>query len=649
MRRVLLVMGAIILAVVAAAAAVIAFFPKDLVIAELKKQVAAATGRTLTIAGDTDVTVWPALGLSAGDVTLSNPEGFSGAPFLTARQIVFAVSVAPLLRGDVEVKRLFLDTPSLALVARKDAAPNWTFPTQEPAPGKPAPTLKALRLDDMRITDGDLSFVGEDGGAPLIISDIDATVALTSLDEPARLDGALAYRDEAVKIEVTVGRPRALLEQGETPLALQIDAAPVVATLDGAVNIATGAVTGRLNAKGASLRRVLAWTGSPLPDGPNFAAFGVEASMTALMPDIAFTGGAYTLDAIAARGDVTITAPEGGRLSARGAVRIPTLDVNPYLPPPPPSAAAAPGAAAGVNTAAAWDATPLDLSGLKAIDADLDIGVGDLRFQKMQFTDSQLRLRLTNGVADAVLSKVSMYGGAGAARLQVDATGAAPAIRSEIDVRDVQALGLLTAAIGFDKIEGRGRLKAALTGRGRSQADIMRSLGGTIAFSFNDGAWRGVNLAQVARTVQAALSGQSVGASSKTDFAEFAADFTVANGAAATSNLRLLNPFVRLDGTGVIDIGAQATDIRLAPRAVRSLEGQGGDAALAGIGVPFRARGPWSKIAFAPDLEGLARAQVSRALGGQSVGEALGGLLGRNAKTKDGEAASPLDRLLPRK
>jgi AsmA protein len=283
----------------------------------------------------------------------------------------------------------------------------------------------------------------------------------------------------------------------------------------------------------------------------------------------------------------------------------------------------------------------MDLAGLRAMDADLNLGVDDLRFQKMQFTKGQLRLRLANGVADAQLSRVSLYEGAGTARLVVGADGA---VRSEIDVADVKALPLLTAAIGFDKIEGRGRLKASLSGRGRSQADLMRVLAGSASFSFSDGAWRGVNLAQVARQVQAALAGETVGAAAKTDFAEFAADFTVANGVATTQNLRLLNPFVRLDGKGTLDIGAQTTDLRLAPRAVRSAEGQGGDALARGLGIPFRASGPWSGIKFRPD----GQVAVERALGGRSVGDALGGLVGRATKQKEGEP-SLLDGLLQRK
>jgi AsmA protein len=584
------------------------------------------------------VTLWPALGLSATSVTLSNPPGMDG-PFLTAREVVFAVAAAPLLRGDVQIKRVFLAAPQLTLVARKDGAPNWTFPATPSNAGEPERRLKALRLDDLTIADGALTYTGPEGGEPIAVSDIDATLALASLDTPATLKGSLVYRNEALKLEATVGKPRALLEQGATPLTLRLESPLASATLDGAVDTATGAVTGKLAAKGASLRKVMAWQGAPLAPGAGFGPFDVAADLDARLPTIAFAKGAYRLDAIAARGDVALTIEDNGRLAVKGALAIPTLDVNPYLPAPPAvTQTAAPG---GVNVAAGWDAKPMDLAGLRAMDADLNLGVDDLRFQKMQFTKGQLRLRLANGVADAALSRVSLYEGGGTARLVVGADGA---VRSEIDVADVQALPMLTAAIGFDKIEGRGRLKASLAGRGRSQAELMRALAGSASFSFNDGAWRGVNLAQVARQVQAALTGETVGAAAKTDFAEFAADFTVANGVATTQNLKLLNPFVRLDGKGTLDIGAQTTDLRLAPRAVRSAEGQGGDALARGLGIPFRASGPWTGIKFRPD----GQAAVEQALGGRSVSEALGGLVEGATKQKDGQP-SLLDDLLRRK
>lgn len=647
MKRVLFGLVALVAVIAVAAGAFIVFFPKDLVVTELKKQTLAATGRTLAL-GDTSMTFWPALGLSAQDVVLSNPAGYEGAPFLKAQRVVFAVSVAPLLGGDIQIKRLVLESPELSLLAPKDKPPNWTFPAEPAAPGQAPAKLKSLSLEETRIRNGRVVFRGADG-VPVEVSAINAALSLPSLDAPATLAGDAVYRKEKVLLDLRVTKPRALAEQGETPITLKIDSAPIKASVDGAFNTATGALAGAVDTSGTSVRRLIAWLAAPLPAGGGFGPFAVKSTFAVTGPTVSFSKGVYRLDSIAARGDIAFRTSPQGRLSATGALTMPLLDVNPYLPATPTANAdTAATPAAGVNTAAAWDTKPLDLAGLRAADADLSLSVGDLRFQKMQFTNGQVRFRLNGGVADATLSRIALYGGAGTGRLVLDASRPTARLRTELDVTGVEALPLLTAAIGFDKIEGKGTLKAALSGEGRSQADIMRTLSGSTSFSFNDGAWRGVNLAQVARTVQSALAGGTVGAAAKTDFAEFAADFAVAGGVANTENLRLLNPFVRLDGKGAIDIGGQGLDMHLSPRAVRAIEGQGGDLAAKGIGVPFRVSGAWSAPKFRPDLEGLAQSQISRALGGRSVGEALGGLIG--GRKKDGEpAANPLERLLPKR
>jgi AsmA protein len=135
-----------------------------------------------------------------------------------------------------------------------------------------------------------------------------------------------------------------------------------------------------------------------------------------------------------------------------------------------------------------------------------------------------------------------------------------------------------------------------------------------------------VNLAQVARTVQAALSGQATGAAASTDFADLSSTFTVADGVMATDNLRLLNPFVRLDGQGLINIGAQTIDMRIAPRAVNNAQGQGGDVSVAGLGVPFRVSGPWSHVGFRVAIEEVVQNQLRDILNRRGEDNPLGRL-----------------------
>jgi hypothetical protein len=89
---------------------------------------------------------------------------------------------------------------------------------------------------------------------------------------------------------------------------------------------------------------------------------------------------------------------------------------------------------------------------------------------------------------------------------------------------------------------------------------------------------------------------------------------------------------VRLEGRGLVDIGAQTMDMHITPRAVNNAQGQGGDLSVAGLGVPFRISGPWSRVSFRPALEDVVQNQLRDILSRQdqgsplaSIGEALFG------------------------
>jgi AsmA protein len=605
--------GVVVGGAVLAAALFVAFFPKEFAARQAERRIEEATGRDLTLGENIELSFWPALGFSVDNASLSNPEGFTGAarrasasaaeaPFIAARRIVFAVKVLPLFRGAVEVKSLVFEGAELNMIANEDGTNNWTFPIEETPEDET--TLEDLKLEDVRLSDGVISFQGAADAAPLMLERVDASLALASLDQPAQARAAFHYRGERMEVDGTIGLPRAVLEKGQTPVEARVRAAPLEASFDGAFNSETGALAGALTASGPSLRRLLAWMGSPMGEGGGFNGYSLTAQMTHEGETTALSNARIRLDDIDARGNLALHTQENGRLRIDGRLSAPSVDLNTYLPAP------AQGGESGVAVNTAWSNDRLDLTGLRALDADLNLALGALRFQRMNFSSVALALRVANGAADARLTRISLYGGAGSARLIADASGAVPRIAVELDAQNVAAEALLRDAIGFDKIAARGRLTASLVGQGGSQAAVMRSLRGTASFTFRDGQWKGVNLAQVARTIQAALSGQAVGPSASTDFAELSANFTIADGVAATDSLRLLNPYVRMNGAGLINIGRQTIDMRIEPRAVTTAQGQGGEANVAGLGIPFRVSGPWSRVQYQPALEQVVQSQL---------------------------------------
>jgi AsmA protein len=616
-----LVLGGLAGVLVLAVALFFVFFPKQLAAREAERRIEAATNRQLTLGDDINVTFFPSLGFSVNAVSLSNPQGFDQAQsFLTADRVVFAVAVVPLLHGDIQVRELTFQGAHVNLRAKTNGESNWTFPTENNS--RDQTTLEDLRLDDVRLVDSAISFQGADAQPPLELGHVDAQLALQSLDQPAHLTAALDYRGQRLNIDGTITKPRAVIEHAETPLNVALRSQPLNANFNGNFNAQSGALQGQLGANGASLRRMLSWLGTPMDQGAGFGAFNVSAAMMHHEQDTVLTHLALRLDTVQATGNLTLTQPPNGRLNITGALTAPSIDLNTYMPAP-----AQGGQAGGVSANTAWSTAPLDFTGLSALDANLDLTLGSLKFQRMTFTNVALNLHVARGAADARLTRLALYGGAGTARLIADGSGATPRIAAELNTQNIQAEPLLRDAVGFDKISGRGRLVAALAGQGGSQAAVMHSLRGNASFAFNDGQIRGVNLAAIARSIQSALSGQAAGPGAATDFAELSSTFQIASGVAATQDLRMLNPYVRIEGQGLIDIGNQSLDMRLAPRVVNSAQGQGGNASLAGLGIAFRIHGPWSHVGFEPALGDLLQnqlhAQAQSILGHQQAGSPL--------------------------
>lgn len=635
-RKAALVLGVLVAVLVAAGIVAAMMFPAERVKSDAERMLSEQLRRDVAVGG-ARLSFFPVLGAELTDVSIANVEGGTAPKLMTAEGLIAGVAVRPLLQGRVEVTRLFLRKPVIALEKGADGQVNWRLGDPEKAdqPRAIPEWMKDLSLREFSIRDGEFSMLDRATGKRTSAGDVDADLKLDSLDRPADMIASLTYRGRRVRTEGTVGSPRALFLAEPTPLAFSLKADPVTATFDGGFRPAEGILEGAVDARGASLKRVLGWLGEPQKEGRGLGAFSVKGQLRRQGEEIRLSRARLSVDHIRASGDVTLRLG-GARPYASGRLDLGALDVNPWLA----SSAEAPAEGVDVRQGG-WSTKPLDFGGLRAIDADLDLRASSLAVQRMKLGAASLGLSLRNGVADVAVRSLSGYGGSGSGRVRLSQGPAGATVGGVLTFTGVQAKPFLTDAVGLDKLEGALRLEVQLAGTGLNQAALMRDLDGRMAYRVENGSWRGVDLARVAKEVQSVLTGQAVGPSAKTDFSEFAADFTVRDGVANTGDLRMINPTVRLDGVGKIDIGGQSLDFSLDPKSVR-----GASTEARSVGVPFRVWGPWSKVRYAPDLSKVAEQALRKELGERlgvdpnaSAQDLLGSLFGR--RKSDAPASEP--------
>jgi AsmA protein len=271
------------------------------------------------------------------------------------------------------------------------------------------------------------------------------------------------------------------------------------------------------------------------------------------------------------------------------------------------------------------------MAGLKTVDMDLDLTTGPLRFLNYKIDGAKLGLVLNDGFLAATLSDLRFYGGVGTGRVEIDARGPSVNVRNVLAAQNVNAMAFFTDAMNFKNLEGAAKIDWDLRASGESQDALMHSVVGDGKLALNNGALRGVNLGGLSKTIKDAIMGGMIGPNARTPFTSFAGTFKAQKGVFATQDFLIQGADVTIKAAGVIDMGAQSMDMRITPRSASVFSHLGFKGA--GVSAPFLVRGPWSKLTYAPDLTGSARAEVEgrakSVIGGETkAGGVLGQILG---------------------
>jgi AsmA protein len=639
MRKLVVILLAVVVVLIGAALALPFVIPTETYKQQLAAQVERATGRRLDIRGPLHLSLLPAVALKAEDVRFANAPGAVEPDMAKLKTLEVELKVWPLIHGSVEVARFVLVEPEIHLEVAKDGRPNWQFGPPSAGKAKPAPTgggapgtsnlpITEIKLGDIRIENGSLTYVDAGSGARQDIRSLNLAIQLPDLNSPLQANGSLDYRAQTVKVNLKLDQPLQVIQGGRSPIRLAVDSNPARFGFEGQLSSgAEPSAVGGLDLSVPSIRQLAGWLAEPLNiQGEGLRTLTIKGKLDGSPQHVALSDVAIGLDQIVAKGE--LTAELGGRVpKVNGRLDLGAVDLNPYLPPAadgqpagggaPPGGAQAGGGQGRTGGASAerqqtsgaaakgWSDEPIALPPLGGADVVFELALDSLRVRKLELGRTMLGLTLQGGTLEAALKQFALYGGQGSGTLRVAVENGVPKVRQQFKLDGLQALPFLSAAADFKRLEGTASTEFALTSSGRSERQLVQNLNGEGKITFKDGAIVGINIAAMVRNAADAFLNAEAAEARKTDFAELGGSFKIKQGILTNDDLSLQAPVLRVQGSGRVDLPARTIDYRLEPKAAPTLEGQGGKQQAASLLVPVIIRGPWEDPKFTPDLSGV--------------------------------------------
>ena len=357
-----------------------------------------------------------------------------------------------------------------------------------------------------------------------------------------------------------------------------------------------------------SVGKLAAWLGQPLDESqPDPGPLNVHAVLAA-------DGDKVALNEATIKGKALMVNAKGS-FDGSGAVAqfaadvvIELADLNAYLPPEEEGGEAAEAAEAEAapagEKAEGWSEEPIDFSALSLANGEAKVTIGKILYKELTIENGVISVTMLNGVLTAAIDGLAMAGGTVDTKVTVDASQPMAAVAYQAAIVNMQALPLLRTFAGTDRLSGTANLKANGQAVGSNQKQFVETLNGGGGFAFLEGAIHGINIAEAIRSLGSLGFGDE-GPPQKTDFAEISGSFTIVDGLLENRDFQMLAPLLRVTGAGLVPMPPRTVNYNAELKLVASTEGQGGDAALAGLPIPVAITGPGSDPSYGVDWGSL--------------------------------------------
>ncbi|PCJ59400.1 MAG: hypothetical protein COA65_06475 [Rhodospirillaceae bacterium] len=222
----------------------------------------------------------------------------------------------------------------------------------------------------------------------------------------------------------------------------------------------------------------------------------------------------------------------------------------------------------GKGSASHWSKAPLDLSGLRLVDATIDLSAAVLVYDNLRVKNPRLGVALKDGVLELSKLSGSLFGGTFDAMASL-ADHKPATVNGKLVVRGANIKKALFASSGFDLGDGNLDFDVDLKASGNSEHALVSALHGLADLRVKDGVAKGFDLDAVSARLNnlnspAAFLGllDSALSGGETRFQELRGKVRVANGIAKMEDMRMQAKSGTADLSGKVDLPNWNMDLR---------------------------------------------------------------------------------------
>jgi AsmA protein len=279
-----------------------------------------------------------------------------------------------------------------------------------------------------------------------------------------------------------------------------------------------------------------------------------------------------------------------------------TLDVDRYLPPPPP-----PGTPVPVTPPAP---PPKSAEASKPLDANGTLSVGSIHFSPLDLTNVRVTVATTDKVMHIFPLKAQVYGGQYSGDVTLDSRTATPALSLDEHLSGIDVGKLMAKDSKYLHVSGRGNVDLKGTARGQGAEAILKTLNGKFDMNVADGAVEGIDLGFALAQADALIGKHQLSNAPNTKRTKFTAlnmSADIAAGIAATHDITLASPVMKITGQGSANLPAKTVDLALLADTLKT-------AGNTPLKIPVKVTGSMTDPTVRPDVEALAKGQLKEKL-----------------------------------